>query len=453
MNIFKKLFFFIIILSITGLQLSFAANLIDYGSNKTWIQKLRQINKTGKFRIIQLGDSHTAADFFTDAVRKTLQQRYGNGGIGWVYPSKVSAQRIAAVQYSGAENWHILSSRKDETHSFPMGGILAHPQAGQASIIQLNDEHETQQIQDVSINVRPIDMRHRLVVKDADGQTAYLKVNTKNHLWQTLKLKAKFPIEISTESATDLLEIGFINIEHSQHGVVLSPMGINGAQLSDVFKWRDNWYNDLIKAQPDLIILAFGTNEAVNKNLGMEKTEILWSRVIQQMKERLPDTAILIIGAPESLSKIYGNCGRRMPSLNNVQAMQLRLAKKHHLLYWSWQSAMGGKCSMRKWIKRGLGRKDGVHFTAAGYERAGKNLAQEIIKKVSHDPMVTSTHRNKPRQIKKATPAQSSTKATRTQSSAKTAHSKTSVKPKTNAKTSVTPHTKTNTHKPQSSTK
>src|SRR5215469_17361924 len=34
--------------------------------------------------ILQIGDSHTAADYFTGEVRRILQARYGNGGPGYL---------------------------------------------------------------------------------------------------------------------------------------------------------------------------------------------------------------------------------------------------------------------------------------------------------------------------------------------------------------------------------
>ena len=47
--------------------------LSNYGSNRpAWLNKLQQLNHTsdGKFRIIQVGDSHTAGDYFTDRLRR-----------------------------------------------------------------------------------------------------------------------------------------------------------------------------------------------------------------------------------------------------------------------------------------------------------------------------------------------------------------------------------------------
>ena len=91
--------------------------LSNYGSNRpAWLNKLQQLNNTsdGKFRIIQVGDSHTAGDYFTDRLRRRLQQKWGNGGIGWVYPNTVKGQRMATVRYNGS-GWNTISSRKSHS--------------------------------------------------------------------------------------------------------------------------------------------------------------------------------------------------------------------------------------------------------------------------------------------------------------------------------------------------
>ncbi|MDN8790560.1 hypothetical protein Q0L87_13620, partial [Staphylococcus aureus] len=71
--------------------------LTDYGNAAAspWMKKLRSVAQgSGEtFRILQIGDSHTAGDFFTDALRKRLQKTWGDGGIGWVYPANVKGQR------------------------------------------------------------------------------------------------------------------------------------------------------------------------------------------------------------------------------------------------------------------------------------------------------------------------------------------------------------------------
>lgn len=357
----------------------FASNsaIEDYGNNQIWIEKLQNLqkNKQGKFRIIQLGDSHTAADFFTDVLRQRLQLAYGNGGIGWVYPAKVRGQRLATVSYSGADNWTVLTSRKDDSAHFPMGGILASLPSGSTGTIDArNLQRGTQTIQ---INAYVTQPGQSLIISDANQQMKSLPFKTKQG-WQTLSVQANLPVEIHAPPGG--IELGLINIENQQPGVVLSAMGINGAQFTEVNKWRPRWYDDLVAANPDLLILAYGTNEAFDRTLDVAQVESTWNQIIQRIKTRLPNTPILMIGAPESLIQNNGQCGVRSFMLDQVQQMQRRIAQKNRLMYWSWEQAMGGRCTMRSWSLSGLGRKDGVHFSAEGYQEAANILADQLIR-------------------------------------------------------------------------
>lgn len=55
---------------------------------KKFYQKLQQLEaqKNCKLRIVHIGDSHIQADLFTGKMRSLLQQKYGNGGLGFTFP-------------------------------------------------------------------------------------------------------------------------------------------------------------------------------------------------------------------------------------------------------------------------------------------------------------------------------------------------------------------------------
>ena len=97
-------------------------------------------------------------------------------------------------------------------------------------------------------------------------------------------------------------------------------------------------------------------------------------------KTPCPNAGILILGAPESLKTAYGSCGNRPVLLSEVQQMQQRVARDEKIMFWSWQDAMGGACSMKSWMAQGLAAKDGVHFSAQGYETAADKLADSLIR-------------------------------------------------------------------------
>ncbi len=343
--------------------------LINYGTEQPqWRNKLRQLPAQGKFRIVQLGDSHTAGDYFTEELRQRFQRKWGDGGIGWITPSNPKGQRNASVSYTS--DWQTTSSRGN-TADFPLGGVITQSSEQGSNLIITPKEHiNSRDIQNITILAKPLVNQQLLFV---NGQELIANGNN----WQSLYTQTRLPLTINSIVTWD---IGLINIENQQRGITLSALGINGSQLSHIRnKWRTNWINDLAQTQADLVILAYGTNEAFARDLDITKTEQEWQQTIHQIKAKLPNAGILIIGAPESLKSTVGSCGTRPAYLDAVQVMQQRIAQSEHTLYWSWQNAMGGECSMKNWVNQNLAGKDGVHFSASGYRLAASILADELI--------------------------------------------------------------------------
>ncbi|QDJ13047.1 hypothetical protein CEP45_03910 [Mergibacter septicus] len=360
--------------------------LINYNHsvNQPWLKKLQQLNqgKAVKFRILQLGDSHTASDFFSGELRRKLQQHWGDAGIGWIYPNRVRGQVLERVKYSDNQAISLTSLRDKDQVEFPLGGItaLSGNQDNHYSVT-ISPTKEDNQLKQITFSLRPLLVQQPLSIIDGKGSKFKIKPEQSGN-WQYIQVEGKLPVTYSSNEG-NLWQFGSINIENQSSGIVLSAMGINGSQLTEFKKWRENWTEDLAQTQADLIILAYGTNESLNQNLDLTNTEKAWRELIKEIRQTLPDAGILVISAPETLQKTQSSrqrCGVRTVSLDRIQQMQKRLAKEQKLLYWSWQAAMGGKCSMNKWIKQGLARQDGVHFTLKGYQKTADILATQLIK-------------------------------------------------------------------------
>lgn len=337
-------------------------------NQKSWQQKIKSTN-VEKFRVVQIGDSHTAGDFFTDELRRQFQSKLGDGGIGFVAPNKVAGQRSAQIRYSGS-GWNTITSRNNNS-DFPVGGVIARTQGN----VQIIPQRTVEKEQSVTFTLKPQIPNATLMV-NANGKNQKIS-GLQQGIWQQKKLTTTLPFSYTGNH----WEIGQIYLENSRAGgAVVSALGINGAQLTQLQKWRANWLQDLQHNPADLIILAFGTNEAFNDRLNIQKTEQFWLFTINKIKQTYPNTGIIVLGAPESLKSTAGNCGVRPTMLDAVQAMQQRVAQKSNVLFWSWEKAMGGRCSMKKWIAQGLAAKDGVHFSAKGYQIVARHLAQDILK-------------------------------------------------------------------------
>ncbi|WP_439243280.1 GDSL-type esterase/lipase family protein [Lonepinella sp. BR2474] len=371
----KSLITVVLLSSCSGDRIDQQANSPFYQQQIAWNTKLAALKqgKNVKFRVLQLGDSHTAGAAFTDELRRKLQQRLGNGGIGLVPPTSVRGQLTSQVKYSNS-GWDSVTSRREEDN-FSLGGMIMHAQGNSSQVYSSRlGDNGTQR---VTLTLHPGAANQPLIVNSSAGYISIDKSKIKPNQWQHLRLNASFPFTIQTNGYDWTL--GAVSIENANRGAVVSALGINGSQLSQWDRWRRDWDKDIIASQADIVVLAYGTNEAFNDNLDMTELESIWKNTINRIHKALPRALIVIAGAPESLRSTAGSCGVRPTMLDAVQQMQQRLATQSYVKFWSWQNAMGGQCSMKSWIAQGLGRRDGIHFTAQGYQRAASQLADYIL--------------------------------------------------------------------------
>ncbi|MDM1549589.1 peptidoglycan-binding protein, partial [Empedobacter falsenii] len=84
-------------------------NKIYYAEQlKTFFEKVQKMirSKEGKINIVHIGDSHIQADFFSGRMRSLLQDRFGNGGLGFAFPYKLAKTNgNSLVRYSSNAEW------------------------------------------------------------------------------------------------------------------------------------------------------------------------------------------------------------------------------------------------------------------------------------------------------------------------------------------------------------
>ena len=68
-----------------------------------------------RMTILQLGDSHTAADFFTGRVRERLQQAFGTGGDAYIVPGRPHiGVRSALFESDATDGWTYEALQKSD---------------------------------------------------------------------------------------------------------------------------------------------------------------------------------------------------------------------------------------------------------------------------------------------------------------------------------------------------
>ncbi|HAV48792.1 MAG TPA: hypothetical protein DCX75_00550, partial [Brevundimonas sp.] len=133
---------------------------------------------------------------------------------------------------------------------------------------------------------------------------------------------------------------------------------------------------------PDLILLAYGTNEGFDDDFDPLAYEQVLRRRIAWLRQVAPDAALMIMGAPDGLRRRQTSTGPQRwsqscgseaewqtpPALALVRDVQRRVSEDLGVAFWDWYGRMGGACSADRLAGTGepLMRGDRVHFTATG---------------------------------------------------------------------------------------
>ena len=173
--------------------------------------------------------------------------------------------------------------------------------------------------------------------------------------------------------------------------VRLYAHGVVGATLNGL-AGREPLFEDG-EAAPDLVIIAYGTNEGFDDLLDPRAYERLLRGQIERVRQTSPRTAILILGAPEAMrgdggGRCAGDTDQRWKApdmLSVVRDVQHRVAASMGVAFWDWRGRMGGDCSAQALTHPGpsgeapLMRGDHVHFTGPGGDWIGSLLAADLI--------------------------------------------------------------------------
>jgi len=366
--------------------------LLDYGDRKApalW-QSLRDLEDKKRqepIRIIQLGDSHTAGDYFSGQLRQRLQGQFGNAGIGWLTPGYITNQRSSQVLLRSSGSWK-LSDAKQHKHSgvFPVGGFI-NTSAGNS-------------ILEIKVKDAPAVGQWRLNIWQNSGQTLWSLALPGGKVHKLPgQGEPKAPWRLSTQeldankvSGLKLLappggKLGGVILDRIAPGITLDALGNNGSVADVINRWDSSTLrNQLQWRNPHLIILAYGTNEAFGKDLVPETYEAELRQAIRSLRGAAPQAAILLLGAPSSAKSrpphINGGCRVPLPpSLIKVQNSQRRVARQEGTLYWDWSAMMGGNCGAQFWLKQKTPfmRPDLVHMSPEGYVASADALYIAVL--------------------------------------------------------------------------
>jgi lysophospholipase L1-like esterase len=329
----------------------------------------RSLQNNSAIHVLQYGDSHTASDDWVDAMRVAFQDKYGFGGPVFTMPGHpFRGYRRFDVRGDNSAGWvtsgtvghlsdgrnglagiSVTASRPGETITLVTSGdilelfYLRQPGGGSFAL-----ERDGIQIDTVST--------------DGEQSTGF---------YSATAIAGEHTYRLRTLSWQPVRLFGWVS--ENRHGLTWETLGINGAQCNMILQWDQRlWKEQIARRDPALVIIAYGTNEALYPLWTAQQYEADLQATIQRFRSAVPDAAILLVGPPA--------CGRTrpFPHLQQVIQIQRTVARSMGVAFWDWQSSMLESGGRFRWVQAGLSQPDYTHLTGDGYRMLGGTLAQQI---------------------------------------------------------------------------
>ena len=344
-----------------------------------FFRKLAQVGSSETqtpVHILHFGDSHTAADEWTGGLRLSFQQKFGNGGSGYSLAGHPFAgYRRLSTRHGATTAWRTegLASGEGDGY-YGLGGIsIETRRAGQSVFIEADCSqvgiYYLQMPGGGDLELFDNDQLVKQFSTDGDIQAAMMSYRTTPgiHTLKLLTLQNR-PVRLLGWS-TDL-----------DTGVTYEALGINGAQASIFFRWKESMIADYLKLRdPALIVLAYGSNEASDPNWTSESYQAMFSTVLKRLRAACPTASILVLGPTDRMIRTRAGVVP-VQGIDRIIASQRLACAENGCAYWNAKTRMGGPGSIRDWMLAGLGQPDYVHFTAPGYDRLADVLFGDIMR-------------------------------------------------------------------------
>jgi lysophospholipase L1-like esterase len=331
-------------------------------------------------RISYIGDSLTADDHISGALRDKLQALVGDGGAGFIFaaPPHPFCQH-AAVTRIASDGWDIrgISTTGAPDHLLGLGGSAETSEGGTIKLapkgaLATLDIHYLAQPRGGTLDIA------------CDGKvigSISTQAERKRAAFSALAVPAGTKhLELRTRGRVRLFGASL----EAKAGAVVDNLGIVNATAKQMHEHNlaDHWRNQLAHRAPDLVVLMYGTNEAEwlqPKSKGIVEHERLFDDLLATVRAANPNASCLVISP---LDQIDWRTDKQPPraSIPALVEAQRRAATRQGCAFWDTYTWMGGAGASRTWFKRGWVVKDYQHPTTEGAERIAEALYQALVK-------------------------------------------------------------------------
>jgi len=342
-------------------------------------------------RVMHWGDSTIAADGITGQVRRRLQERFGDGGPGFlaievdprwgVRPGIVRSQKgewsTQTITFAGAQEDRYglagtVSTAEDEA-SVLMGGLRID---GKRQPLARFDLHYQARPGAGTIEVTPSAGGRREISAAADVvDDRFLSVSGGVGS-RTARISALGDGPVTLYG---------VSLETAGPGVTWECLGVAGSSIASLLKrqGRRHLAGQVDRRDPSLLVYQTGGNELTYplllKGEG-EGYQQAYQRVLRMLRAGAPEASCLVVGPLDQAVRERGRVISK-PALERMIAVQRRAASEEGCAFWDSRAAMGGEGGFADWLNHSppYAWTDLMHLSMPGLDLIGDTLTDALL--------------------------------------------------------------------------
>ncbi len=350
-------------------------------------------------RVLQFGDSHTAADIFTGEMRTQFQQQFGDGGLGFQFAGHpFPGYHLAGSVRTQSAGWVTEGNRFTALGDGDLGlGGLSIETSSPGQSITLQTSCDRLQLHylrrpgggrlQFTDNGTPISV---VATAGDDGDPSAAADSNTAADTSTASRAGTFSYACTAGvhefafTTLDSAPVKLLGLVTEQPGVTYECLGINGAIAPLILRWNQALFTDYLRLrEPDLIVLAYGTNEAGVSAEHLAEYPAALAKILSTLHRAAPQASVLLLG-PADRAVAFGR-GRHMAwhsmqGTSRIIEMQQAACQTHGCAFWDARRRMGGFGSMPQWVAAGWAQPDRTHLTGTGYRALADALYADLIR-------------------------------------------------------------------------
>lgn len=329
-------------------------------------------------RVAHYGDSSVAADEITQTVRRKMQLRFGDAGHGFMLMAKGEMHYVHRdVAHGESDGWELSSivRRGLKSGFYGYGGVLARAYGGEfASFGTVTRGPIGTSVSrfEVFFQRFPNGGDLKLTVDNGAPQTVRTRSDTTEDAWHVIDVPDG-PHSLSVRTSGEVRLYGVVQ-ERAGPGVVYDALGLVGARADRLLDADpDHMARQMAHRDPDLLVLAFGGNEAGNDWLDPARYAQSLRKVIHLMRAGKPEMSCLLFAPLDQAERTPRGRIITLSLLPAIVFTQREVAISEGCAFFDTWTAMGGEGAMERWYEARprLVSSDLRHATPAGYAILG----------------------------------------------------------------------------------